>query len=141
MLRNTAASKSATGPSNSSKDKTITILTPQAELTAANAKIKQLQKLFKARDTPISNELLSNNQRLTTVLQALSQRLSGSTKAHTATSQSIKVADPLLLTDGIDPIFDNWKLQLRDKLKVNTNHFPTPRAQMAYVFGRTNRDA
>jgi hypothetical protein len=40
MPRNTAASKTAAGPSNTSKDKTITVLTPQAELAAANAKIK-----------------------------------------------------------------------------------------------------
>ena len=42
MLRNTAASKTAIGPSNTSKNKIITVLTPQAELTAANAEIKQL---------------------------------------------------------------------------------------------------
>jgi len=24
--------------------------------------------------------------------------------------QSVKVADPLLLTDGTDPTFNNWKL-------------------------------
>ena len=42
MLRNIAASKTAIGLLNSSKDKTITVLTPQAELVAANAEIKQL---------------------------------------------------------------------------------------------------
>jgi hypothetical protein len=40
MLRNIAASKTAVGLLNTSKDKTITVLTPQAELTVANAKIK-----------------------------------------------------------------------------------------------------
>ena len=40
MLRNTAASKLAIGPLNTSKDKTITVLTPKAEFIAANAKIK-----------------------------------------------------------------------------------------------------
>jgi hypothetical protein len=40
MLRNIAASKTAIGPSNTSKDETVTILTPQVELTAANAEIK-----------------------------------------------------------------------------------------------------
>ena len=46
-----------------------------------------------------------------------------------------------MLTDGTDPTFNNWKLQLQDKLKVNTDHFPTAQAKMAYVFGRTGRDA
>ena len=62
MLRNTAASKIAAGPLNSSKDEIITILTPQAELTAANTKIKLLQKLLKAKNTPIfNNKSLLNN--------------------------------------------------------------------------------
>ena len=52
----------------------------------------------------------------------------------------MKVADPPLLTDGTDPTFDNWKLQLRDKLEVNADHFPNARAKMAYVFGHTSRD-
>jgi len=48
MPKNIAASKTAAGPSNTSKDETITVLTPQAELAAANTKIKQLQELLKA---------------------------------------------------------------------------------------------
>ena len=60
------------------------------------------------------------------VLQALSQHLSGSTEAYTAMLWSVKVADPPLLIDGIDLIFNNWKLQLQNKFKVNTDYFPTP---------------
>jgi hypothetical protein len=40
ILRNIAASKIAAGPLNTSKDKTVTVLTPQAEFAAANAEIK-----------------------------------------------------------------------------------------------------
>jgi hypothetical protein len=40
MPRNTAASKTAAGPLNTSKDEIVTVSTPQAELAAANAKIK-----------------------------------------------------------------------------------------------------
>ena len=62
MLRNRVASRTAIGPLNSFKDKIITILTSQAELAAANTEIKRLRELFKARDTPISNNkpLLDN---------------------------------------------------------------------------------
>ena len=142
MLRNTAASKAAVGPLNTLDNKIVNVLNPQAELVVTNTKIKQLQELLKARDTPTSvssNELL-NTQKLAIVLKALSQRLSGPTKPYIALLQSIKIADPLLLIDGINPIFNNQKLQLQDKLKVNANYFPTPRAQMAYIFGCTSRD-
>ena len=40
ILRNTVASKIAAGPLNSSKDKTIIVLSPEAELVAANTEIK-----------------------------------------------------------------------------------------------------
>ena len=69
MPRNIVVSKTAAGPLNSSKDETIAVLTPQAELTAANAEIKRLRELLETRDTPISNdESSSDNQRLATVL-------------------------------------------------------------------------
>ena len=40
MPRNTVASRMAIGPLNSSKDKTILVLSPEAELVAANTEIK-----------------------------------------------------------------------------------------------------
>ena len=62
MPRNTAVGKAAAGPLNTLDKEIINVLTPQAELTAANTKIKQLRELLKARDTPISNNksLLDN---------------------------------------------------------------------------------
>ena len=46
-----------------------------------------------------------------------------------------------MLTDRTDPTFNNWKLQLQDKLEVNADYFPNAQARMAYVFGRTSGDA
>ena len=97
MPRNIVAGKAAAGPLNTSNSKTITVLTPQEELTAANAEIKWLQELLKARDTPVSSD--NPLDRLTTVLKALAQC--------TASSRSIKVTDPPLLTDGTDPTCNN----------------------------------
>jgi len=62
MPRNIVASKAAIGPFNTSDNKTVNILNPQAELVAANIKIKQLRELLKAKDTPtsvFSDELLN----------------------------------------------------------------------------------
>ena len=69
MLRNIVAGKAAIGPLNTSNSKIIAILTPQEELMAANAEIKRLQGLLKARDTPISSDDLLD--RLAMVLKAL----------------------------------------------------------------------
>jgi hypothetical protein len=97
MPQNTAAGKAAAGPTNTLDEETINVLTPQAELAAANAEIKRLRELLKTRDTPISQDNPLN--RLTTVLKALAQR--------TASSRSAKVADPPLLIDRTDPTFNN----------------------------------
>jgi hypothetical protein len=70
------------------------------ELTAANAEIERLRELLKTRDTPAPSD--DQLDRLATVLKALAQR--------TISLQSIKVADPPLLIDRTNPIFNNWKL-------------------------------
>ena len=100
MPRNTAAGKAAAGPLNTFDGETIAVLTPQEELIVANTEIKWLQELLKARDTPVSSDDLLD--RLATILKALAQYI--------VLLCSAKVVYPLLLTDGTDPIFDNWKL-------------------------------
>ena len=64
-----AAGKAAVGPTNALDEETINVSTPQAELTAANAEIKRLRELLKARNTPASSDDLLD--RLATVLKAL----------------------------------------------------------------------
>jgi len=55
--------------------------------------------------------------------------------------KSVKLPNPPLLLDGVDPTFENWRIQVRGKLCVNHNHFPSEEAKMLYLFGRTIRDA
>ena len=69
MLRNIATGKAAAGPLNTSDGKMIAVLTPQEELTAANAEIKWLRELLEARDTPASSD--NSLDRLTMILKAL----------------------------------------------------------------------
>ena len=69
MPRNTVASKATVGPLYTSNGEIIAVLTPQKKLTAANAEIKRLRELLKARDTPISSN--DSLDRLTTILKAL----------------------------------------------------------------------
>ena len=102
MPRNTAAGKATIGPANALDEETINVLTPQAELAAANAEIERLREQLETRNTPASSDDLLD--RLATVLKALAQRI--------VSSRSAKVVDPPLLIDGADPIFNNWKLQL-----------------------------
>ena len=79
----------------------------QEELAAALAEIEQLRAQLEEQRTPQSQNETPDTLRLATVLEALSQHLSGSSEAPEHTKRSAKIADPPLLTDRIDPTFDN----------------------------------
>lgn len=64
-----------------------------------------------------------------------------STDTMTKQLKSVKLPDPPPLSDGIDPTFENWRIQVRGKLRVNHDHFPSEEAKMLYLFGRTIGDA
>ena len=129
------ASSSQTGPSNTTSETTATL---QADLDATNAEIEQLRALLTAKDTPIPGTPTSD--RLADVLEALTEHLTR-TDSPATPAKSAKIPDPPLLTDGKDPTFDNWKIQIVSKLEVNADHFATEQACMTYVFSHTGGDA
>ena len=54
---------------------------------------------------------------------------------------SKKQPDPQPLSNGIDPTFESWKLQIQGKFRVNADHFEDEEAKMFYLFNRTTGDA
>ena len=131
--------KSTTGrtPASSATEPTQGDL--QEELLVAQAEIEMLRaQLRLAGQTP--QDPSQGSPELVTVLEALAQRLDGSSGA-SRPQRSAKVIDPPILTNGTDPTFDHWKLQIQDKLEVNSDHFSSIRARMVYVFSRTGGDA
>jgi hypothetical protein len=50
-----------------------------------------------------------------------------------ATKKSTKILDPPILTDGQNPTFTSWLSKIRNKLKVNSDHFADEDAKIAYV--------
>src|SRR5438045_7084490 len=54
---------------------------------------------------------------------------------------SKKQPDPQPLSDGVDPTFESWKLQIQGKFRINANHFEDEEAKMFYLFNRTTGDA
>jgi hypothetical protein len=77
---------------------------------------------------------------LTSVLQAIAQRFARDDSSNRPT-KSTKIPDPPIFTDGKDPTFDSWKIQISGKLSVNLDHFADEQARITYVFGRTGGDA
>src|SRR5579871_1005151 len=58
-----------------------------------------------------------------------------------APAKSKSIPDPPALEDGVEPTFDNWKILITGKLRVNADHFADEAARMTYVFDRTKGDA
>src|SRR5208282_1038808 len=132
-----APARRTAGPSNETPDESLP--DHSQDLAAANAEIERLRTLLSAQDTPSSNETLGQD-RLADVLQAFTQRLARD-DTPTTSAKSAKIPDPPVLTDGKDPTFDNWKIQITGKLQVNSDHFATEQARITYVFSRTSGNA
>jgi hypothetical protein len=44
-----------------------------------------------------------------------------------------------VFTDGRSPTFDAWKRAVRNKLRVNADHYPTEEAKLGYVLSRVEQ--
>jgi Zinc knuckle len=54
---------------------------------------------------------------------------------------SKKLPDPTPLSDGKDPTFLSWKIQIQGKFRSNADHYPHEEDKMLYLFNRTSGDA
>ncbi|ODH49219.1 hypothetical protein GX48_04650 [Paracoccidioides brasiliensis] len=43
------------------------------------------------------------------------------------TRRSVRIDDPKHLTDGKEPKFEHWLSRMKNKLRENTDHYPTER--------------
>jgi hypothetical protein len=52
-----------------------------------------------------------------------------------------KLLDPKVFVGERGRTFDNWLINIRNKLEANHDHFPTKRVRIVYVISRINGDA
>jgi hypothetical protein len=52
------------------------------------------------------------------------------------TARTIKIPDPLVLTDGKEPTFTTWSRQMNAKLVTNSEQFPDDLSQLHYCWSR-----
>lgn len=58
------------------------------------------------------------------------------TSAFGGSKKSTKMPDPLMFSDGKEVKFKDWKSEMKRKLLLNEDHYPTPAHQLAYVSSR-----
>jgi hypothetical protein len=54
---------------------------------------------------------------------------------------SKKLPDPIPLSDGNDPTFKSWRIQMQGKFRANKDHFADEEDKMLYLFNRTTGNA
>jgi hypothetical protein len=68
-------------------------------------------------------------------------REESSTPAPGGGKKSSKLPDGKPLTDGKDPSFESWLIDVENKLEANADHYPTALARMQYVKSMCQGDA
>ncbi len=71
------------------------------------------------------------------------------TKKDTSTSfimfnsfkRSQKLLNSSLFTDETESFWNDWQEKIRDKLKINIDHFNTDKAILIYIYFRINKNA
>jgi hypothetical protein len=87
--------------------------------------------------TACVEEILSAEQTITILTESIVQALGRSGASPESTKRSAKILDLATFTDSQDLTFENWKIQIQDKLKINTDYFLTEEACKAYIFACT----
>lgn len=90
-------------------------------------------------------QLLTQIAALTAAITAPANSIERETPSTTTTvsdhSETLKYSrkrpDPPTFTDGMDPVFESWKIQIQAKLRANADHYPTEEDKMEYIFSRT----
>lgn len=105
--------------------------TEQETITQLRAQIAALTALLPTPEDPVAR----TNNRDTPATMMTTSDYSGPAK------YSKKRPDPPVFTNGIDPTFESWKIQIQAKLRANADHYPTEEDKMEYLFSRTLSDA
>jgi len=108
------------------------------EIKDAKKSYRMLERLWDiVRD--ISTTIVEKNAQIEE-FQDLSA-LATETIAKAGGKRSPKQSDPPILTDGVDPTFEGWKIKMKHKLRENSDHFQTEKSKVGYMYGRTEGDA
>jgi hypothetical protein len=88
---------------------------------------------LEAQDEQVNGLIQERDEIRDKLLQLI---LTNRESAPASSHKSTKLPDPLPLTDGTEPTFEDWLSRIKDKLQVNADHYPTDQIQRAYVIGR-----
>jgi hypothetical protein len=104
----------------------------------AEAIVQQEEALAQRQE--MAELMIQNEQLQSELLQALRQNRQDTPK-NSHSRKSLKLPDPPVFTDGTTMKFSDWLSRMKNKFKVNQDHFPTEEIKLAYAEGRIGGDA
>ena len=107
-----------------SEDCTKTLANQQAEIERLTA----LLAAAEARADYTRSVLSISEQTIAMLIESIVQALGRSSESTLEPKQLVKIPSPAIFTDSQDPIFESWKIQIQDKLKINLDYFQTEEA-------------
>ena len=142
---------------SASTEETIRVRAPDYDVAMLQA---QIQELLEARavDQAQNQDLRSRLNQVLDRMEPLSRNPTPveqgtpvqqdrplpsmeNTLAPAIKQKSAKIPDPTPFSNGVNPTFENWRIQIIGKFRVNADHFDSEEAKMYYLFGRTMGDA
>jgi hypothetical protein len=109
-------------------------------LNTIKTKIISLESEALAQRQDTAEIIIQNEELRVELLQALRQNRQ-STPLYNRPQKSTKLPDPPIFTDGKGMKFSDWVSRIRNKLRVNSDHYPTDSIQLAYIEGRVEGEA
>ena len=122
----------------------------RGDMKRAITQMKELQhsvdRAAEKLDEEREQRVLAEEQlkRSEAVVDALARRQASDTPVGSEEPKerrSTKLPDPPILTDGLNPTFDDWIEGMRDKLRANADHYNTEDMKMAYLASRVGGKA
>ena len=104
------------------------------EIKDARKSFEKLQRLWNIMRTTSTNLIEKDAQ--IEELRDLSA-VAAETITRAGTRRTAKQTDPPMLSDGVDPTFEGWKIKMKNKLRENSDHFQTEESKVGYMYGRT----
>ena len=133
LLCNPTGRAAASSADTMSGDCTETLVST-ADVQAKIEKLTALLWAAEARLACTEPETLSTEQTMTMLIESIVQALDRSGTSPESSRKSTKIPDLPILTDGLDPTFESWKIQIQAKLSVNADYFANNTARIVYIF-------
>ncbi|EYE95325.1 uncharacterized protein EURHEDRAFT_55141 [Aspergillus ruber CBS 135680] len=100
--------------------------------------VQNVRNEFQDKERQI-DELMAERDEYKTAYAEAQLRSRGSTVESTKSSgKSEKVPDPPILTDGKEPEFEDWMIEMKGKFVANADHFHNDQMKRVYLVSRTS---